>query len=38
MISGDKESIYRIYEMMVKNQQIFNKHAVSVTSSEKSNQ
>ncbi len=32
MISVEnKDSIYRIYEMMVKNQQIFNKHAVNVT-------
>jgi hypothetical protein len=32
MLPDDKESIYRLYEMMVKNQQILNKHAVSVGS------
>lgn len=31
MISVEnKDSIYRIYEMMVKNQQIFNKYGVNV--------
>jgi hypothetical protein len=32
MLPDDKESIYRLYEMMVKNQQILNRHAVSVGS------
>jgi hypothetical protein len=31
MLPDDKESIYRLYEMMVKNQQILNKHAVSIS-------
>ena len=32
MLPDDKESIYRLYEMMVKNQQILNRQAVSVGS------